>query len=107
MFQVLFYQCSCTFLFIFFYSGIQNSRQRNAAIAVVNSGGRKPGKVNVTEVGCKEGNLKKKSIKVRQQYLIRIYKPGLDLKAPTEQAAQWSKTGLPNNLSSKSAKRKE
>lgn len=51
---------------------------------------KKNHKDNLTKVGCKEGT-------IGQQYLIRFNKSGLDLRAPTEQAVQWSKTGLQNS----------
>lgn len=78
-------------------------------LADVNLGTRKPRKADVTEVGCNDGNLEKKkttSSKVGQQHLIRRYKPGLDLRAPTEQAGQGRKTGPQNHLSAKTAKEK-
>lgn len=38
----------------------------------------------------------KKETTIGQQYLIRFNKSSLDLRAPTEQTVQWSKTGVQN-----------
>lgn len=87
MLHVLFYQSSCTSILIclLFY--------RTAFLICSNVVFCWHKKVDVTDVGCKEGN-------IGQQYLIRFKKPSLGLTIPTEQTVQWSKTGIQNNLTS-------